>query len=268
MSTLQQRAKDLTVHYFKLAEAKYGRTFGNVPVSFNLTGKTAGIASCNRFGDNSSIRYNAQLLEQEGETFLARTVPHEVAHIVAQTVFGGIYKKVGHGADWKKVMAFFGVDATRCHSYDVSEVSTRKTTTFPVFCKCPTHHDIGVTTYRRMLNGSKYSCKRCKAMLTTKRPETMVMPKVEVPVKAPVKPVLPVVNTPVSKPVVATKAPAVVNTVVTSGGSKYNQAINLYNANKAVSRDSMIDVFITKLGLTKPTATTYYKKIAAGLLKP
>jgi SprT protein len=53
-----------------------------------------------------------ELVSQYLPNFMVDTIPHELAHLVAWTV----YNEPGHGTAWKHVMRSLGLEPTRCHS--------------------------------------------------------------------------------------------------------------------------------------------------------
>ena len=89
------------------AERHFERPMPQTDIRFDLRGRSAGMV---RFapGRPPEIRYNLQLLAENEEKFLARTVPHEVAHLVVQQLFGPAARP--HGREWKAMMAVFGAD--------------------------------------------------------------------------------------------------------------------------------------------------------------
>lgn len=78
-------------------------------------------------GNFVDVYLNADFLENETEDFLARTVPHELAHIIDEMLWGMQYTRNGrrilHGATWKKIMRDLDLDDSTYHSYDVSKSS-------------------------------------------------------------------------------------------------------------------------------------------------
>lgn len=168
--SLRQQAVNLTYHYIDIANQHFGLNIPHVPVDFNLRGTTAGKAWGGR-----KIQYQPVLLEENGDKFLNRTVPHEVAHIVVYHLYPQARMRMSngrrmikpHGKEWKRVMAIFGIDSSRCHSYDVSNVSTQKTKLARAFkykCNCKVW-DFTVIRHRRCLKGMKYSCPKCRGVL-------------------------------------------------------------------------------------------------------
>ena len=106
------------------------------------------------------LSYNQRLLVENTEKFLARTVPHEVAHWVVRKVFSG--RRKPHGSEWKSVMYVLGVEATRCHNYNTANAS--KSDTYTYHCRCQ-EHQVGLTRHRRAKAGENYFCKTCKASI-------------------------------------------------------------------------------------------------------
>ena len=103
-------------------------------VVFNLRGITAGMAFSYVEGFTPLIRYNLGLAKENLEAFLDNTVPHEVAHIVANRHFG---KNCGHKREWQWVMRkVYGIEPKRCHQYDVSAHRIRKTFIHIYKCGC------------------------------------------------------------------------------------------------------------------------------------
>lgn len=68
------------------------------------------------------VRFSAELMHEHTQNFIDDTIPHEVAHIVANNVFGA----KGHGAAWKRVMLALGVNPTRLHSMVNSKWEAQK----------------------------------------------------------------------------------------------------------------------------------------------
>jgi SprT protein len=58
------------------------------------------------------IDLSTELLWQHPEKFMVDTIPHELAHCAAYTVYGD----TGHGKGWKLVMRSIGLEPERCHT--------------------------------------------------------------------------------------------------------------------------------------------------------
>lgn len=177
MKNLQTQAEQLTRKYLDDALGLFRNfTMPTFKISFAMRGRSAG-QICFRRGvmGNYDIRYNNTLLQENGDTFLNRTVPHEAAHIVAREVYGDRIR--AHGREWKSVMVAFGIDpdeVTRCHSYDTAN-SARTMQRYSVFCNCMTH-EITATRFNKMLRGNIYTCRKCKTPLLMHRDITKTTP--------------------------------------------------------------------------------------------
>lgn len=158
---LRQRAEALTRKLLNRAERRYRRPMPNPEIHFDLRGRSAGMM-CHIPGRPPKLRFNLQLLAENRDGFLETTVPHEVAHLVVRELFGAAARP--HGREWKAVMAFFGVEANRCHDYDVSGSQTRRLERFLYQCDCR-QHQLTSIRHRRVLGGQTYLCRACKQPL-------------------------------------------------------------------------------------------------------
>jgi predicted SprT family Zn-dependent metalloprotease len=68
------------------------------------------------------IDLSNELLWEHPNDFFDDTIPHELAHCAAYTVFGDS----GHGIGWKTVMRAIGLEPTRCHNMVNSKHEERK----------------------------------------------------------------------------------------------------------------------------------------------
>ena len=142
---------------YQLAEQHFDRPFDRPHVSLALRGQKAGVAYLQR----NELRFNAQLYQENQVHFLKQTVPHEVAHLLAQALYGDRIRP--HGREWQGLMTgLFGLPAERCHTYAVRR---RRSTHYLYRCGCP--EGIPFTPQRHALvrRGRRYSCRRCGDML-------------------------------------------------------------------------------------------------------
>lgn len=130
-------------------------------VRFDLRGKSAGMVVFHH-KRQPLIRYNQTLLQENGEAFIQRTVPHEVAHLVARELHGPSIKP--HGKQWREIMAFFGADSSRCHNFPVGEHTRRRMRYFRYRCGCQ-NHQLSAIRHHRSLAGVSYLCRRCGSAL-------------------------------------------------------------------------------------------------------
>jgi len=117
-----------------------------------------------RYRGKSIIRYNLDIAGRQPEAFTAETVPHEVAHVVTEQLFG---KVKPHGNEWRSVMAHFGIpEAERCHDFDLQDIPNRGQRRWTYSCDCQTHQ-LSTTRHYRILRGTqKYLCRNCGQQLS------------------------------------------------------------------------------------------------------
>ncbi len=122
--------------------------FGVLPETrFDLKGGTAGqvryttkffLSSNMRMTKAICLRFNLQLAKDNLTDFLARTVPHELAHILANARNMKTTRKVPpHGLEWRKACKDLGMAIhriTRCHDYEVPKTSRKSVPTECEYC--------------------------------------------------------------------------------------------------------------------------------------
>ncbi len=155
---LRPQARIRTRVLLRQARDTYGLQEAGCEVRFDLRGTAAGQAR--HLGPQGFvIRYNPILLRENAGAFIARTVPHEVAHVIVWQAFGAGVRP--HGEEWRRVMAFFGADASRCHGFDLSTVPRRRQRRFRYRCGCE-QHLLSSIRHNRVLRGERvYLCVRC-----------------------------------------------------------------------------------------------------------
>ena len=154
--------KIVTRHYL-IAEKHFDRILTPVPtIQYNLTGKCAGMANSFTY-PFPIIQLNPHFFEENKEEMLHQTVPHEVAHLITDKVYGD---KKPHGPEWKSVMRLFGLEPKRCHAYDTSQVILkRKTRCFTYYCRCFSGVTVGLNIHRKIQAYSSHRCRHCKKCL-------------------------------------------------------------------------------------------------------
>jgi len=130
-------------------------------VRFDLRGKAAGQVRMAP-GRVWQVRYNALLLAREPDGFLAQTIPHECAHLIAFALHGRRIHP--HGEEWRAVMRHIGAEPRRCHSFAVDDLPTRRLRRFDYHCACRTHQLTSTRHYRAQA-GQTYTCVACRSPL-------------------------------------------------------------------------------------------------------
>jgi SprT protein len=139
------------------AEKHYNRKFTRPIVEINLKGRTAGYAHY-----SGKLQFNPILYKENVQEFLAQTLPHEIAHLIAVELYG-FQKGKGHGAAWQSVMVnCFNRSPDRCHKYDVSNSTVRTVKrVYQYECSCRIH-TLTAVKHNRILKGARYRCAFCK----------------------------------------------------------------------------------------------------------
>lgn len=148
-----------------IAKDKSGKDIKPPILMFRQCGKRAGMCSV-RWGKGYVIlNYDLVHKVSTHDEMLNVTLPHEIAHWVDHEINGG-WKGNPHGYQWRRIMAWFGVDAERCHNMDMTGVKTRQTDTtrFQYKCDCRTFN-LTAIRHRRHQAGNRYHCTRCGAVL-------------------------------------------------------------------------------------------------------
>ncbi len=156
------KAVERTRQLLREAEDWLHASMPHTEIRFDLTGVSAGQARV-KGGGGALIRYNPALLGRHPTDFIRATVAHEVAHVVAFTVYGSDIRP--HGREWQSIMYRFGVEPSRCHHYDVSRLRTRSVHRFTYRCACGTHEISSIRHNRVRSRGTIYLCRRCRQPL-------------------------------------------------------------------------------------------------------
>jgi SprT protein len=170
--------------YIQMARDYFDEHIDDPQISFKLRGTSiAGQAWYSKW----LLKFHMGFLKENEEHYLTRTVPHEVAHLVARRISltkGGRVtpnrtkwdfnlKRMRikpHGAEWKFIMEkVFKIPAKRCHSYEIPEGYERKKRIFVYACECRSFK-LSIIRHNRTqrLGGSFYNCKRCGQSLVFK----------------------------------------------------------------------------------------------------
>ena len=117
-----------TGHYVQRAGAIYSRRFREVPVLFDLSGRTAGMFKL--VGRRGWIRYNPWIFAVLCRD-LSDTVPHEVAHYIVHELYGTRVKP--HCRQWRRsVMEHFGADRGVTFNLDLEGIPSASSAPIPI----------------------------------------------------------------------------------------------------------------------------------------
>jgi len=158
---LRELAADSSRRLLRQAADWLGIRMPEPEICFDLRGRTAGQVRFGR-GRPCMIRYNLVLLRENTDAFLAETVPHEVAHLIAFARYGSRIRP--HGSEWRAVMEYLGAEPRRCHRYDVDRAASRRLQEFDYHCGCRNHR-LSSIRHNRVLAGYTYLCRRCSGPL-------------------------------------------------------------------------------------------------------
>lgn len=157
-STQQTEVVAATKRYISLASTLFRDQFAEIPVRFNLKGRSSGMFRVTR--DDQEIRYNPWIFAKYYDDCLASTVPHEVAHYVVHQTYG-LTNVRPHGAEWKAVMNAFDADASVRSNYNLDGIPLRQVTRFTYKCSCDSHKLGGRRHQNIRLGRYSYRCRRC-----------------------------------------------------------------------------------------------------------
>jgi SprT protein len=117
---LRKEAIDKVHYYIDLGRTKLDIEIPYPKIAFNIKGTNAGTANYSL----NLIRFNPTLLFENPTRFIDRTPGHEVAHLLCRKKYGCNREVKSHGNEWRSIMWSLGLDAKRCHTYNVAHVPT------------------------------------------------------------------------------------------------------------------------------------------------
>ena len=168
----EQRQQVITVthEYIERARELFDRNFDQIPISFDLKGRAAGMYKVS--GQQRLIRYNPYIFALYFDQNLSVTVPHEVAHYLTDEIYGLSWRSAlrsnrirPHGEEWQKVMHEFGADASRTCSFDLEGVPVRAYRYYLYVCECR-KHQLGSRRHNRLVRRqARYHCRKCGGKL-------------------------------------------------------------------------------------------------------
>lgn len=109
----------------KRAFDKYGVKLSPdcVKIQFNLKGKTSAQA-CMKGLTEYRLRFNREAIEKHWDEMVNKTIPHEVAHLIAWMC--PQLRASGHNKVWKRICVELGGTGRRCHNYDLTPARKTK----------------------------------------------------------------------------------------------------------------------------------------------
>lgn len=153
---------DTTLSCLCRAEALYDLPHQPIPVQFNLRGRAVGMYRVS--GRTAVIRYNPYIFSRYFDHGLHTTVPHEVAHYIADRVWG-LARIRPHGIEWRSVMRKLGAEPAASACFDLNGLPVRRQRRFTYRCDCDTH-EITACRHNRISKGrARYHCRQCGAAL-------------------------------------------------------------------------------------------------------
>lgn len=163
--------------YIVMARQHYDEDFELIPVLFDLKGKAAGMyrvkihapektGLMRKWGARSRskvervIRFNPWLFAKYPEDSWENTVPHEVAHYLADCLYG--FKRIKpHGKEWQDIMLTLGAQPIVRANYNLDGIPIRKLKRYRYQCQC---REVMLTSYRhqKIQQGlQRYRCRDC-----------------------------------------------------------------------------------------------------------
>ena len=154
---------EATRYWVEKAGILLDRHFDLPLIRFDLQGQAAGQY---RSHPRPCIRYNLVLAAAQFDAFLERTPGHEVAHCIIDQLHPQRRTRP-HGPEWRQLMKDLGLDASRCHTFILDEVPTRRQRRFDYRCACQAHR-LSATRHNRILRGqAEYRCGSCGEVLVS-----------------------------------------------------------------------------------------------------
>ena len=234
--------------WIDVATQRYDRTYTFPKIVYTTKGAAAGWAMTSQ----NLINLNPILLMENQMDCIEQTVVHEFAHIVDAIInrenhesshdcfTGRRTKRSIHGATWKNIMVLFGVNPSRCHSYDMTTIAAKNTREkYEYVCGCGEKMTLGAKRHAKQVFAAKVGRRqryyirghsKCKFVLVDGGENRMVVA---------VRKVLPNPTTKVSE-------------------SKLDRCRIMFQSNS--SRKHNIFLFV-QVGCTPAGAATYYAKI-------
>jgi SprT protein len=118
-------------------------------LKFRQMGQTAGLCNFNFTNKTGFLTINPDYFTNHREEMLKTTIPHEVAHYVADFLFGRTAH--GHGHFWRLVMSWLELPPDRCHQFSLEGVKCREVSRpYKYTCGCDTPHMFTAHSHKKV----------------------------------------------------------------------------------------------------------------------
>jgi SprT protein len=147
----------------QIVNACFQKILGYVPahrIQYRSIGR--GIAGTASYA-TSTLTFDPFYIEQNPKAYMARTVPHEVAHLLTRMLYPEA--KQHHGPEWRAIMKRLGAEATTYHSYDTTNAPGRHARDHVYKCACR-QFNLTKKMHNSIQNGNSRRCLSCKGSLT------------------------------------------------------------------------------------------------------
>jgi SprT protein len=158
----RRQACEATRACLRRAGEIYRREFAPIPVRFDLRGRAAGMYRVRE--GRRWIRYNPWIFARHPEDSLGQTIPHEVAHYIADALYG-LRNIRPHGVEWQAVMHALGAEPRATGRYDLEGIPVRRQRRYDYHCDCTTHQLSSCRHNRVRRREMTYVCRYCGAPL-------------------------------------------------------------------------------------------------------
>lgn len=158
----QQTVIERVAELLDQCEQHFNRPFAPIEIRFDLHGRVSGMYCVRR--NQQWLRFNPFIFAKYFTDSLDNTVPHEVAHYVAQVLFGPNRIRP-HGREWKSIMQKLGAEPRVTGDYDLAGIAVKRQRRFHYVCGCMSHQ-LTTTRHNKIVRGqSHYFCRRCNGEL-------------------------------------------------------------------------------------------------------
>lgn len=253
MLTLDQKCEVYTRvdHFIAIANKEYHREMEGPHVRFDKRGTCGGTADSRL----NELNFNAKLMLENWDEYINQIIPHEVAHLVKNAVYGTSRKGAmmrSHGGYWSYIMRVFGINPDRTHDMDVGNVAQPKRKFLYECACCKQEFVLTSVKHNRKLRGTKrYS--HCGVDIVLLKELGTVTMEEAINQKTPA-----FIKKAVVKKAVVKKAPK-----APKAGTKIAHAIVIYRTMYAgeseATRQDVISALSHSMQITRQAAAGYYQ---------